>query len=360
MQKKHECVPIRLLRRVEAHYPQAWAYMDQFHALNGSAPDLTWPDWCWVPMAAAAAVVSKETGTPLVDNQPIPARLVLDLQAVFALATWRHSRQIFVMDPTLEKELISDQDSIRMVPVELLHHLPYPGFYVQTAHVHDAGNVLDGFFVSLEFDVNNGEHELRFLAVSKNLKALHGIALHITNPDESIEDAFRRYREIDGKETARFFPGIRNAAHPQALQQIREALLKQTEHLCRQLLPLVVYICSTDNDVAPGLARTGKERRNASPASGDVATWNVGFRIGPALERYRKNQENQEKKAGNSTGAGYHSPKRPHIRRAHYHHFWTGSGGNRHLVVKWIPPIFVNAADGTELPVVGHRVNTLR
>lgn len=350
MQKKHECVPIRLLRRVEAHYPQAWAYMDQFHALNGSAPDLTWPDWCWVPMAAAAAVVSKETGIPL-DNQPIPPRLLPDIQTVFALASWRHNRQIFIMNPDLEKELLEDQDSTRTIPVELLHHLPYPGFYVQTAHMYDAGNALDGFFVSLEYDMNNGEHELRFLTVSKNLKERNGLALHITDPDETIEEAFQKYLEIDRKEADRFLPGMLNSARPQALQRMHEAVLEQTERLCRQLLPLVVYICSTDNDVEPRIGGMAKnERPQASPASGSITSWNVGFRIGPALKRYHAH------KSENTTGVGYHTPKRPHIRRAHYHHFWAGSRGNRHLVVKWIPPIFVNAAEDTDLPVVGHRV----
>ena len=43
---------------------------------------------------------------------------------------------------------------------------------------------------------------------------------------------------------------------------------------------------------------------------------------------------------------GSHAPKAPHVRRAHWHNYWTGAreSAERCLVLKWIPPVFVGGA----------------
>lgn len=52
---------------------------------------------------------------------------------------------------------------------------------------------------------------------------------------------------------------------------------------------------------------------------------------------------------------GSHSPKRPHMRRGHWHNFWTGPrDGDRKLVLHWIPPTFIGAKEDS--PVVYHDV----
>ena len=65
----------------------------------------------------------------------------------------------------------------------------------------------------------------------------------------------------------------------------------------------------------------------------------------------------QELEQQHRTGESF-SP-RPHMRRAHYHHFWTGPhDGERKLIVRWLPPIPVNWKDDTELPTVIHLVTS--
>lgn len=50
---------------------------------------------------------------------------------------------------------------------------------------------------------------------------------------------------------------------------------------------------------------------------------------------------------------GTHESPRPHVRRAHWHHFGTDPrDGERKLVVKWLPPIPVNYDPGDDLPTV--------
>ena len=41
------------------------------------------------------------------------------------------------------------------------------------------------------------------------------------------------------------------------------------------------------------------------------------------------------------------SPKRPHTRRGHWHHYWKGERGSSHrkLILKWLAPIFIKGYD---------------
>lgn len=53
-----------------------------------------------------------------------------------------------------------------------------------------------------------------------------------------------------------------------------------------------------------------------------------------------------------------HNSPRPHMRRAHAHNYWCGSGENKHLEERWLTPIEVNHVDRIgpdEMPVVFHK-----
>lgn len=38
-----------------------------------------------------------------------------------------------------------------------------------------------------------------------------------------------------------------------------------------------------------------------------------------------------------------HQRKVPHVRRAHWHTYWAGTGIERKRILKWVPPIYVNS-----------------
>ena len=46
--------------------------------------------------------------------------------------------------------------------------------------------------------------------------------------------------------------------------------------------------------------------------------------------------------------------KRPHVRRAHWHHYWTGPGRTV-LEVRWLEPVFVMGTE-EEIDTVIHEV----
>jgi hypothetical protein len=64
----------------------------------------------------------------------------------------------------------------------------------------------------------------------------------------------------------------------------------------------------------------------------------AGFRLGAAL---RTAGAHYADNGGEGTGARVE----PHLRRAHWHHFWAGSESRQdgHLRLRWVSPIRVNA-----------------
>ena len=109
---------------------------------------------------------------------------------------------------------------------------------------------------------------------------------------------------------------------------------------------VIAYVCSKNADICVSYRPSGKSRRkNVSRA-----TWHdVGFRIGAELRQYERTKCDPCPHQGGTV--------RPHMRRAHWHHYWTGPrGGDRQLVLKWIPPIAVGIKNGAIGGATGHRV----
>lgn len=57
----------------------------------------------------------------------------------------------------------------------------------------------------------------------------------------------------------------------------------------------------------------------------------------------------EENKVGKQRENSSGWTQRPHMRRAHWHHFWTGKKGEeRKLILKWIAPSFINTELGEQ------------
>lgn len=109
----------------------------------------------------------------------------------------------------------------------------------------------------------------------------------------------------------------------------------------------VAYICSANADiVASYKPQKGLRRNNAKRRS--RATWyDVGYRVGAELRAYDRTVSERKQHQGGTV--------RPHMRRAHWHHYWTGPrDGERKLVLKWLAPTMVGV--GEIGSATGHRV----
>ena len=89
----------------------------------------------------------------------------------------------------------------------------------------------------------------------------------------------------------------------------------------------------------------------------EVRQWDVGDDLGGQIRMIRSRRSPRtgndpvnltETEAGDSeigSGSPRRYKNRPHLRRAHWHHYWVGEG-RRKIVLKWINTMIVNAEDG--------------
>src|SRR5690606_18313581 len=115
------------------------------------------------------------------------------------------------------------------------------------------------------------------------------------------------------------------------------------------LVSLVLYLCSTAaeyiGDRRPANPRPTKTKRGLRFFPPDQPTvWHTGFRIGAALRR----AENERRLSDAGGEIRERRSPRPHVRRAHWHAYWTGPRSDpekRRVVLHWLPPIPVNVGD---------------
>lgn len=326
-----ELTPKRILREIGRKYPQAWQQFKMFRA--GKGKDLAdWPDWCYVPIAAGCAIVSLDAG----DN-PHLRDLRLSPAVMTAAATWRVSQGVYRFDADLYNALVS-QPMDGNLPCDALKRLPEWCVYVETIPGEDAvrsGKLhVTGFWAHLEHDANTGRIELRFVFFW-NTDILLPVPVHLG--DWTLKEGVRRVIDV-AKETSKQH-GIKI---PDGLEDVADLT---------PYVQLILYLCAENADM-PQVRHPNTRVRMSGQVDvpREAKLWSVGERIGSAIRKCR-NEELTEYKGG------AHASPRPHVRRAHWHHFWAGPReGERKLILRWLPPIPVGV-DNEEGPAVIHKVS---
>lgn len=298
-------------------YPRAWKLVDQFRSARGR--DLPkWPAWCFLPMAAWYAIVNDDAGG---DN--IPPNRGADIGRLAAIGTWRYSQGVYRFDPDIFSALWDTQIAGDM-PADVLLRLPEWSLYIETPGAKWAEKPLYGFFVHLEWDANDQRRELRLLLDIEEFLLPFPVHLGEWPLQTAVQRAIN--------ESTRHIPmGI-------MLELPSTEQVKQMAATLSPMISLVIYLCSDEPDFGPEQKpqrpkpkRTKKGWRLFAP---NVPTiWNVGERIGKII---REAQESTPGSSGDRT-------KRPHLRRAHWHGYWTGPrAGEQRFRYHWIPPTPVN------------------
>ncbi len=327
--------PLQHLRQIKTKYPLIWEQVADFRARKGSdLPD--WPDWCYLPLAAAHAIAS--------GGGRIDPRQGIDIGAIGALAAWRATKGIYRFDLDLFVNLI-ETPLTGHLPDELFERLPEWCIYIdlQGAWSKFLEQRLFGFYAHLESDANSGRRELRLLLDTD--QGLVPIPLHLTggNLTEAVEAGWVEANKQAG-------------LHGQTAIS-EEAILSGPVKVSKALAPMIsllLYLCSEEPDIGdargdakkrpgnPTVIRTRKGSKEFSATASSA--WNVGWRIGAAL---RKAGERSESAAGD----GSHASPRTHLRRAHWHTYLTGEKRTKPKL-RWLFPILVGAETAEELPAV--------
>ena len=125
----------------------------------------------------------------------------------------------------------------------------------------------------------------------------------------------------------------------------REMSINFDRALINRLLAILLWLCVEQPDILGANGEplpTNQQRYKRHKVSGHFVPpdkpkiYNVGERLGGEIRQYRQQiARHDPSKTGTS--------KRPHIRRGHWHGYWTGTGQNKQFTPKWLPATFVNA-----------------
>ena len=329
-------------------YPSVWTQFAEFR--KGRGMDLPrWPEWCWCPLAAAYSIVSGGGPNRITVERNLmpeefyhPNRLPtesakgLDIGILGALAAWRMTQGIYAFDPDFFEALWTTE--VGTLPIEIFYNLPEWCLYVEVPQDNPRRSEMLGWFVHLEWDVNTGRTELRVVMDLRD--ALVPVAVHLTQPTLNL--------------------CLQDAAE-ESMRQAKSHGLEVTDHrslvpaLAARMSPIIsvtLYLFSTAAEIQDRKRRKDRPVRprpqkvkggfREFPAPGP-SVWEVGYRIGASLRAAGQREE---------TGEGTHAGPRPHVRRAHWHSYWTGPEAKperRKIVLKWLSPILVNVKDAGDL-----------
>lgn len=320
-------------------YPNAWVQAEAFRLDRSGLPE--WPEWCYLPLAAAYAIVSADAGV-----QSLPPHLAGDVGRIGALCAWRMTQGIYRFDPALYPAL-TDTPLTGDLPAQVLHRLPEWCVYIETPDMQWRGQPLHGAFAHLEYDVNVRREELRLVLDGE--AGLDPIPLHL-GPwplAEAVE------RMLDTASAWGATVGI----------SVDRGVSEQLEAVVPPIINLLLYLCSDQPDLTrrgkpgtPANPRPKKTRRKGwrlFPASGPLE-WDAGVRLGAALRRAYQREETGQ--APQETGRSV----RPHVRRAHWHTILSGKrkredgsdipADERKRDLRWMPPIPVAVDDIDAMP----------
>ncbi len=318
--------PIKHLNAASKLYPNAWKQVDIFRQSRGvDLPE--WPAWCFMPMAAWYAIVSADAG---VDR--LPMHLIGDVARLAALGTWRYSQGVYQFDPDLAAAMTGTVLHGEM-PTDVVLRLPEWCVYIEMPddYLWDDER-LHGFFAHLEWDVNTQRRELRLLLDTERALLPHILHLGPWTVTEAID---RWFKEAERQALQHRISMPDTMLQMQAIEHYGAAI--------NPLLSMLLYLCSDEPDIRdraypdakpsrPTPTRTKKGWR-LFPAD-KTRVWSIGDDIGQQLR--------QSSPPSADTGRTV----KAHLRRGHWHGYWTGPrAGDRKFIYKWIPPLVVSGGN---------------
>lgn len=243
---------------------------------------------------------------------------------------WRLTKVVYTTDPIF-MDALSDSESTALYTA-ILRRLPFRTFYLHCPREDSLG---------LLIHVEPYENENCLLVAGiifqdQTELACKLISLPFQNgetPQQALDHLILSMHLTGPSPLAPSKPDDMIAGYAQSLMEA---------------LSFSYYLASQDADIRP--VRTSKEQRcrrsNGTPLR--IREWEIGFRVGCTIaQMYRRRPTGHPPAASAPEPTGI---KRPHVRRAHWHHYWTGKGRSV-LVVKWLFPTIIHGDPDKLIPI---------
>lgn len=258
---------------------------------------------------------------------------------------WNFDKQIYQIDADFADELLAlnDRSDEIAMPVSLLKGLPYKNFYIDFSECKSEKlQPFVGVFVTLSWEDEEDIPTFTFIAVQMNEKPQDKFDNSVMYHERFTPDVWRK--EASCLVTKR---GDETILHlkPEGFPEFVKSVIQRADHdvgvvLASRsyfmfVLQVILYLASDKPDVVV----TSKPRAARSVSTPRVAKKpniaSVGVSYGASVRSFKKRYvRGNEGSAISSASVGR---KRPiaHMRRAHWHLFWTGPG-RKVPKVRWV------------------------
>ena len=255
---------------------------------------------------------------------------------VFASSySWSLSKVIYTFDPDILESLQSIRWSdIRNQPIDLLTKLPVDNFVIDTGNTFRFKG-MDSDFISVHVERDpkfNHPITFRMLFGGADMKAdgdfgIQPIHLYLDAMNKSLTFADIYKLNCERAKTSGEYSGS-------ALSEVFGTI----KRMFVLTIPYILYLCSKNAEISQTIKSKSAYRPYSNVPKDDyseIREYICGEPTGIRIRNFRNAQH-----SGNGHRSG--SVKSPHVRRAHYHRFWVGSGEDRHQVIRFLPQTIIH------------------
>lgn len=310
----------------------------------------------------AVALLDRITNSPDRESQD----MMENLDAISLILTWAKNKQVYKFDKDFLNELIHT-DTVT-IDKDGWDYLPYDTFYLDLSDNQEICQKImgQGIFVKVEKAKSNNRNKS---IIPKDCKS-STYCVHLAKVTEDLffnniftfknETSEIVVSEMNEKNDILVFQDIRDDSNRLIDYVTSKATIDG--NLYKQLIAqILTYLSSLEPDIAEN---ENTQRTYRRPAQGsepkdkfsEIQQWDVGVRFGSSFRKWKKQQRETEPDDAITKSSGAHTRKRPHSRRAHWSHYWYGSGTEKVRRPKWLSSCFVNANYADETDVVIHKV----
>ena len=323
-----DCICLDFINYFNRKYPDIWKHTEELQSEN----DLWDSDVCYFPIGCVMTVLHEYYGVPEFQTTNHAA-------IISGLAGWRIEKRVYQYDTDIcsmlfeqaknAEDMYLPSDIFKLLPAKAVY-IKYPEILSEKYNNERTDNIkVDGFITWVENDLNDMSYELRMVHLGtknkENIILTNNIA-HLI-PNKTISDGIDKTLEIAKSHSEEM--GVHTSAINNVINSV--GFLKDyKDSICRDI-QLILYICASNADITENERQKGIYKFNKGfirDKFREVQIFDVGDRISNAK---------RDNVCGNS------SSKSPHIRSAHWHHYWIGKKNEKKTrILKWLNPMFIN------------------
>lgn len=265
---------------------------------------------------------------------------------------WNLYKQCYKFDKDLLQLLVKETDTDKLPLDIILNNMPYPAFFIDNIFTSELKNKeFRGCFISLNYDAKN-RPELAIFFIDNTPRSDYVyflVPLYLGNL--SIAELINKRNEIYNVNVT-----------PIDLDIIVELVSKAINS--------IIYICSSNKEIETitiknsnnnNVNHKSKAKKKTKKSSMIYQNF-VGYKIGNTIRKTKRIyiKDDIDIKDNLIEVNKHNSTKSPHLRKAHYHHFWTGPKNEpekRKLILKFIPPLYIHSENNNDnIAVTLHKV----